>query len=157
ASINQSLAQIVRRDRTIVKQVIDWLAPGACAPAGRRAPCQDGPGRTRLTGAGPGPGRAARPAPPDVAERKGHAMACATGARTNAGPTGLYSEAHGAGPPVVLIPASPLDGRSWEKQVPPLLDAGYRVVTYDRRGFGRSSQPTEGYDYDTFAADLHAL
>ncbi|MEU0558048.1 alpha/beta hydrolase [Dactylosporangium sp. NPDC006015] len=69
----------------------------------------------------------------------------------------LYYEDHGAGRPVVLIHGYPLDGGSWEKQVPALLDAGHRVITYDRRGFGRSGRPTTGYDYDTFAADLHAL
>jgi non-heme chloroperoxidase len=58
---------------------------------------------------------------------------------------------------VVLIHGYPLSGASWEKQVPAVLAAGHRVITYDRRGFGRSSQPTEGYNYDTFAADLHAL
>jgi hypothetical protein len=58
---------------------------------------------------------------------------------------------------VVLIHGYPLDGHSWEKQVPVLLDAGKRVITYDRRGFGHSSQPSTGYDYDTFAADLKAL
>jgi peroxiredoxin len=66
----------------------------------------------------------------------------------------LYYEDHGAGQPVVLIHGYPLDGHSWEKQSAALLEAGYRVITYDRRGFGRSSQPTTGYDYDTFAADL---
>ncbi|MET1062207.1 MAG: alpha/beta hydrolase [Aeromicrobium sp.] len=65
--------------------------------------------------------------------------------------------AEGTGQTVVLIHGYPLDGRSWEKQIIALLKAGYRVVTYDRRGFGRSSQPTTGYDYDTFAADLHAV
>ncbi|MBB5787640.1 alpha/beta fold hydrolase [Jiangella mangrovi] len=69
----------------------------------------------------------------------------------------LYYEDHGSGQPVVLIHGYPLDGHSWEKQTPALLDAGYRVITYDRRGFGRSSQPTTGYDYDTFAADLKAV
>ncbi len=69
----------------------------------------------------------------------------------------LYYEDHGFGSPVVLIHGWPLSGRSWEKQVPALVEAGYRVVTYDRRGFGNSSQPWDGYDYDTFAADLHAL
>ena len=69
----------------------------------------------------------------------------------------LYYEDHGTGRPVVLIHRYPLDGGSREKQVPPLLEAGYRVITYDRRGFGRSGRPTVGYDYDTFAADLHAL
>ncbi|WP_328783140.1 alpha/beta hydrolase [Streptomyces canus] len=66
----------------------------------------------------------------------------------------LYYEDHGTGQPVVLIHGYPLDGHSWEKQVPVLLEAGHRVIAYDRRGFGRSSQPTTGYDYDTFAADL---
>ncbi|WP_420179020.1 alpha/beta fold hydrolase [Paenarthrobacter sp. TA1.8] len=69
----------------------------------------------------------------------------------------LYYEDHGAGQPVVLIHGYPLDGSSWEKQTAALLDAGYRVITYDRRGFGKSSQPTEGYDYDTFAADLKTV
>lgn len=69
----------------------------------------------------------------------------------------LYYEDHGSGKPVVLIHGYPLSGASWEKQVPVLLDAGYRVITYDRRGFGKSSQPTEGYNYDTFAADLRQL
>ncbi|MCW2866828.1 MAG: alpha/beta hydrolase fold protein [Marmoricola sp.] len=63
----------------------------------------------------------------------------------------------GAGQPVVLIHGWPLSARSWEAQVPALIGAGYRVITYDRRGFGASSQPWEGYDYDTFAADLAAL
>lgn len=75
----------------------------------------------------------------------------------NSGPINLYYEDHGAGSPVVLIHGYPLSGHSWEKQVPALLDAGYRVITYDRRGFGDSSQPTVGYDYDTFASDLNAL
>lgn len=69
----------------------------------------------------------------------------------------LYYEDHGAGQPVVLIHGYPLDGHSWEKQSAQLLKAGYRVITYDRRGFGQSSQPTTGYDYDTFAADLNTL
>lgn len=69
----------------------------------------------------------------------------------------LYYEDHGAGQPVVLIHGYPLDGSSWEKQTAALLDAGYRVITYDRRGFGRSSKVTTGYDYDTFAADLDAV
>ena len=69
----------------------------------------------------------------------------------------IYYEDHGFGQPVVLIHGYPLSGRAWDKQVPALLEAGYRVISYDRRGFGRSSQPVTGYDYDTFAADLHAL
>jgi peroxiredoxin len=69
----------------------------------------------------------------------------------------LYYEDHGSGQPVVLIHGYPLDGSSWEKQTAALLDAGYRVITYDRRGFGKSSKPTEGFDYDTFAAYLNTL
>lgn len=66
----------------------------------------------------------------------------------------VYYEDHGSGNPVVLIHGYPLSGASWEKQVPVLLDAGLRVITYDRRGFGKSDQPTTGYNYDTFAEDL---
>jgi non-heme chloroperoxidase len=69
----------------------------------------------------------------------------------------LYYEDHGSGQPVVLIHGYPLSSASWEKQVPVLLDAGYRVIAYDRRGFGKSSQPADGYNYDTFADDLHHL
>ncbi|HKW19210.1 MAG TPA: alpha/beta hydrolase [Terriglobales bacterium] len=69
----------------------------------------------------------------------------------------LYFEDHGSGKPVVLIHGYPLSGASWEKQLPVLLDAGFRVITYDRRGFGKSSQPITGYNYDTFAQDLHQL
>jgi non-heme chloroperoxidase len=69
----------------------------------------------------------------------------------------IYYEDHGQGQPVVLIHGYPLDGHSWERQHRVLLQKGYRVISYDRRGFGRSSQPTVGYDYDTFAADLAAL
>jgi non-heme chloroperoxidase len=69
----------------------------------------------------------------------------------------LYYEDHGSGKPVVLIHGYPLSGASWEKQVAVLLKEGHRVITYDRRGFGNSSQPTTGYNYDTFAEDLHKL
>jgi pimeloyl-ACP methyl ester carboxylesterase len=69
----------------------------------------------------------------------------------------IHYEDHGAGQPVVLIHGYPLSGRAWDKQVPALLAAGYRVITYDRRGFGASGQPATGYDYDTLAADLAAL
>jgi len=69
----------------------------------------------------------------------------------------LYYEDHGSGQPVVLIHGYPLDGSSFEKQTHALLEAGYRVITYDRRGSGKSSQPTVGYDYDTFAADLKVV
>ena len=72
-------------------------------------------------------------------------------------PIELHYEDYGSGKPVVLIHGWPLSGRSWEAQVPALIAAGYRVITYDRRGFGSSSQPWSGYDYDTFAADLHGL
>jgi len=69
----------------------------------------------------------------------------------------LYYEDHGSGDAVVLIHGYPLSGASWEKQVPVLLAEGHRVITYDRRGFGKSSQPTTGYNYDTFAEDLQKL
>ncbi len=75
----------------------------------------------------------------------------------NSGSIELYYEDHGDGPPVVLIHGYPLDGRSWEKQEAALLAAGHRVIAYDRRGFGQSSQPSFGYDYDTFAADLDVV
>jgi non-heme chloroperoxidase len=84
-------------------------------------------------------------------------MPYVTVGKENSGSIDLYYEDHGSGKPVVLIHGWPLSGRSWEKQLPALLEAGHRVVTYDRRGFGDSSKPTTGYDYDTFAADLHAL
>jgi non-heme chloroperoxidase len=77
--------------------------------------------------------------------------------KENSGSVELCYEDHGSGKAVVLIHGYPLSGASWEKQVPVLLNAGHRVITYDRRGFGRSSQPTEGYNYDTFAEDLHKL
>ena len=77
--------------------------------------------------------------------------------KENSGNIDLYYEDHGAGTPVVLIHGYPLNGASWEKQVPVLLTSGHRVITYDRRGFGKSSQPTTGYDYDTFAEDLRKL
>ena len=75
----------------------------------------------------------------------------------NDAPIEIHYEDHGAGQPVVLIHGYPLSGRAWDKQVPVLLEAGHRVITYDRRGFGQSSQPVVGYDYDIFASDLHAL
>jgi non-heme chloroperoxidase len=75
----------------------------------------------------------------------------------NSAPIELYYEDHGFGPPVVLIHGYPLSNRAWDKQLPVLLDAGCRVISYDRRGFGHSSQPASGYDYDTFAADLATI
>jgi non-heme chloroperoxidase len=77
--------------------------------------------------------------------------------KENSGNIDLYYEDHGSGRPVVLIHGYPLSGASWEKQIPGLLAAGHRVIAYDRRGFGRSSQPATGYNYDTFADDLHQL
>ncbi len=75
----------------------------------------------------------------------------------NSTPTELYYEDHGTGQPVVLIHGYPLDGNSWERQSRELIAAGYRVITYDRRGFGKSSKVGAGYDYDTFAADLNTV
>jgi pimeloyl-ACP methyl ester carboxylesterase len=77
--------------------------------------------------------------------------------KENSGDIELYYEDHGSGKPVVLIHGWPLSGRSWERQLPVLLNAGYRVITYDRRGFGESSKPVIGYEYDTLAEDLHKL
>jgi non-heme chloroperoxidase len=84
-------------------------------------------------------------------------MPYVTVGKENSGDIELYYEDHGSGQPVVLIHGYPLSGTSWEKQLPVLLEAGYRVITYDRRGFGKSSQPATGYNYDTFAEDLHKL
>ena len=77
--------------------------------------------------------------------------------KENSSPIEIHYDDVGTGRPIVLIHGFPLSGRSWEKQIPPLLNAGFRVVTYDRRGFGNSSQPSVGYDYDTFASDLNRL
>jgi peroxiredoxin len=84
-------------------------------------------------------------------------MATITVGTENSTDIEIYYEDHGTGQPVVLIHGYPLDGHSWEKQAAALLDAGYRVITYDRRGFGQSSKVSTGYDYDTFAADLDTL
>ena len=77
--------------------------------------------------------------------------------KENSSDVNLHYEDHGSGKPVVLIHGYPLSGASWERQAAALLKAGFRVITYDRRGFGKSSQPTVGYNYDTFAEDLHEL
>jgi non-heme chloroperoxidase len=77
--------------------------------------------------------------------------------KENSGNIDLYYEDHGSGKPLILIHGYPLSGASWEKQTAVLLAAGYRVITYDRRGFGKSSQPATGYNYDTFAEDLRKL
>jgi len=84
-------------------------------------------------------------------------MSYVTAGKENSTDIRLYYEDHGSGAPVILIHGYPLNGASWEKQIPALLNAGHRVITYDRRGFGKSSQPTAGYNYDTFAEDLRAL
>src|SRR5438445_8137950 len=84
-------------------------------------------------------------------------MPYVTVGKENSGNIDLYYEDHGSGKPIVLIHGSPLSGASWEKQTAALLAAGHRVITYDRRGFGRSSKPATGYHYDTFAADLDKL
>ncbi len=84
-------------------------------------------------------------------------MPFVTVGQENSGPIDIYYEDHGNGQPVVLIHGYPLDCTSWEKQTRMLLEAGFRVIAYDRRGFGKSSMPTVGYDYDTLAEDLHAV
>jgi len=84
-------------------------------------------------------------------------MATVTVGTENSAPIEVYYEDHGSGQPVVLIHGYPLDGNSWELQARELIAAGFRVITYDRRGFGRSTKVGAGYDYDTFAADLNTL
>src|SRR5580693_2661315 len=84
-------------------------------------------------------------------------MPYVTVGRENTGDIAIYYEDHGTGAPVVLVHGYLADGRSWEKQETALLGAGYRVITYDRRGGGASSRPAAGYDYDTLAADLNVL
>src|SRR5580693_3952531 len=121
------------RDAPSWGETVDKYHPAD--PAGRR-PCA-------------GTGR--RPPP------EGSAMPVVSVGQENSAAIDLYYEDHGSGPPVVLIHGYPLSGRAWDNQVPVLLDAGYRVITYDRRGFGKSSRPATGYDYDTFAADLRTL
>ena len=81
-------------------------------------------------------------------------MGTITVGQENTTPIELYYEDHGSGPAVVLLSGWPVDSRSWEPQVHALLEAGHRVIAYDRRGFGQSSRPTEGYDFDTLAGDL---
>ena len=84
-------------------------------------------------------------------------MPSVTVGKENSAPVDIYYEDHGSGSTVVLIHGFPLSGRAWERQERALVEAGHRVITYDRRGFGKSSQPSCGYDYDTFAADLNSL
>jgi non-heme chloroperoxidase len=89
--------------------------------------------------------------------QRDHISGYITVGQENSTPVAVYYEDHGSGSPVVLIHGWPLSGASWEKQTAALLAAGHRVITYDRRGFGRSSQPAVGYNYDTLAADLDAV
>ena len=84
-------------------------------------------------------------------------MPFVTVGRENSAAIRIYYEDHGSGSPVVLVHGYALNGHSWEKQEAALLAAGHRVITYDRRGFGASSRPSTGYDFDTLAADLHVL
>src|SRR6266849_273490 len=84
-------------------------------------------------------------------------MSCIKVGQENSQPIEIHYEGYGSGSPVVLIHGWPLNGDAWEKQTAALLTAGHRVITYDRRGFGRSSKPGIGYNYDTFASDLEAL
>jgi non-heme chloroperoxidase len=95
--------------------------------------------------------------PPNPIGFKENFMPYITVGKENSSNIDLYYEDHGSGQAVVLIHGYPLSGASWEKQTEVLLAAGYRVITYDRRGFGKSSQPTNGYNYDTFAADLEKI
>ena len=92
-----------------------------------------------------------------MGERTRNTMPFVNVGKENAEEIDLYYEDRGSGNPVVMVHGYPLSSRAWEKQVPALVGAGYRVITYDRRGFGRSSQPWMGYNYDTFAEDLNAL
>src|SRR5579872_307551 len=88
---------------------------------------------------------------------KENGMPYVTVGKENSADIRIYYEDHGSGSPVILIHGYPLSGASWELQTAALLKAGHRVIAYDRRGFGKSDQPAEGYNYDTFAADLHQL
>src|SRR6266540_3884293 len=131
----------------------------------RREPASSGTTSCRTTPGGPGQGdrqgrRAIARAPAvhmgGSSREETHVPYIKVG-QENSGSIDLHYEDHGSGTPVVLIHGYPLSGRAWDKQVPVLLEAGHRVITYDRRGFGNSSQPAVGYDYDTFAADLNTL
>src|SRR5580704_7519115 len=93
----------------------------------------------------------------ETTRKKTNPMSSIKVGQENSQPIDIYYEDHGSGSPVVLIHGWPLNGEAWEKQTTALLTAGHRVITYDRRGFGRSSKPGVGYNYDTFAADLDAL
>src|SRR6266850_7876632 len=131
----------------------------------RKRAAQDGPSRRDFlrTGAATVAAAAvAAPAAPSQEPRPNSGSTAMDGNRIRVGQENstnieLYYEDHGSGSPVVLIHGWPLSGASWEKQTAALLAAGHRVITYDRRGFGNSSKPAVGYNYDTFAADLDAV
>src|SRR3989454_10739621 len=131
----------------------------------RTRAAQDGPSRRDFLRTGAATVAAAAVAAPAVPSKEPRPNSRSTAMDSNRIRVGkenstnieLYYEDHGSGSPVVLIHGWPLSGASWEKQTAALLAAGHRVITYDRRGFGRSSKPAIGYNYDTFAADLDAL
>src|SRR2546425_2049868 len=131
----------------------------------RKRAAQDGPSRRDFLRTGAATVVAAPVAAPVVPSQEPRPNSRSTsmdGGRIKVGqenstPIELYYEDHGSGSPVVLIHGWPLSGASWEKQTAALLAAGHRVITYDRRGFGRSSQPAVGYNYDTFASDLNTV
>ena len=131
----------------------------------RKLAAQDGPSRRDFLRTGAATVAAAAVAAPAVPSQQPRPNSPTTqmgGNRIRVGKENstnieLYYQDHDSGPPVVLIHGWPLSGTSWEKQTAALLAAGHRVVTYDRRGFGRSSQPAVGYNYDTFAADLNTV
>src|ERR1700678_4220095 len=127
-------------------------ATGTCCP--RRAITWKVTGFALPSGQLRGEGRTEQPARLHAGSS---AMAVVTVGAENSGPIDLYYTDYGSGTPVVLIHGYPLSGRAWDKQVPALLAAGHRVIAYDRRGSGWSSQPATGYDWDTFAADLATL
>ena len=123
-----------------------------------RAPENGVPRRNALTLAAAGLAAPLLPATSFAETRtEPNAMSTIKVGQENSQPIEIYYEDHGSGSPVVLIHGWPLNGDAWEKQTAALLAAGHRVITYDRRGFGRSSKPGVGYNYDTFAADLDAL
>ena len=131
----------------------------------RKRAAQDGPSRRDFLRTGAATVAAATVATPAVPSQEPRRNSRSTPMDSNRMHVGkenstnieLYYEDHGSGSPVVLIHGWPLSGASWEKQTAALLAAGHRVITYDRRGFGRSSQPAVGYDYDTFASDLNTV
>jgi len=131
----------------------------------RKRAAQDGPSRRDFLRTGAATVAAATVAAPAVPSQEPRPNSRSTPMGSNRIRVGkenstnieLYYEDHGSGSPVVLIHGWPLNGASWEKQTAALLAAGHRVITYDRRGFGRSSQPAVGYNYDTFASDLNTV